>query len=123
VPSRGEPLEKYSEKGVYCYYSLHEDQQTDYSVSTFVCIGWDKVMTVNLKSVFYLTRALLPSLKAAASSSDPARIINIGSVVGFKPQLIPTYSCMAHPFSDYHQLMPPLHVMSCDVMMLVVTIR
>jgi NAD(P)-dependent dehydrogenase (short-subunit alcohol dehydrogenase family) len=44
--------------------------------------GWDKVMDLNVKSVFFLTQKLLPLLEQAASPADPARVINIGSVDG-----------------------------------------
>ncbi|NWG46446.1 MAG: SDR family oxidoreductase [Alphaproteobacteria bacterium] len=44
--------------------------------------GWDKVMDLNVKSIFFLTKALLPALRAAASAEDPARVINIGSIDG-----------------------------------------
>jgi NAD(P)-dependent dehydrogenase (short-subunit alcohol dehydrogenase family) len=44
--------------------------------------GFDKVMSTNVKGVFYLTTALLPALRAAASPEDPARIVNIGSIDG-----------------------------------------
>jgi len=42
--------------------------------------GWDLVMDINVKSIFKLTRALLPQLEAAASRNNPARVINIGSI-------------------------------------------
>jgi len=48
----------------------------------FPSSAWDKVLDLNLKSPFYLTQALLPRLKEAATPDDPARIINIGSVDG-----------------------------------------
>jgi NAD(P)-dependent dehydrogenase (short-subunit alcohol dehydrogenase family) len=44
--------------------------------------GWDKVLDINVKGPFYLTRAALPLLKAVASQDDPARVINIGSIDG-----------------------------------------
>ncbi|KAJ3019835.1 hypothetical protein HKX48_001710 [Thoreauomyces humboldtii] len=45
--------------------------------------GWDRLMALNVKSVFYMTAALLPLLeKAADGSRDPARVINISSVAG-----------------------------------------
>lgn len=44
--------------------------------------GWDKVMDLNAKSVFFTTQKLLPLLKAAATDDDWARVINIGSVEG-----------------------------------------
>jgi NAD(P)-dependent dehydrogenase (short-subunit alcohol dehydrogenase family) len=46
--------------------------------------GWDKILDVNLKGVFYLTQALLPAIRAAATPENPARIINIGSVDGLR---------------------------------------
>lgn len=50
--------------------------------------GWDKVMDLNVKGVFFLTVRLLPLLRKAASDDDPARVINIGSVDGLRvPQL------------------------------------
>ncbi len=49
----------------------------------FPASGWDKVLDINVKGPFYVTRALLPLIKAAASAEDPGRIINIGSVAGF----------------------------------------
>jgi NAD(P)-dependent dehydrogenase (short-subunit alcohol dehydrogenase family) len=44
--------------------------------------GWDKVMDLNVKSVFFLTQRLLRLLEAAGSADDFARVINIGSVDG-----------------------------------------
>lgn len=44
--------------------------------------GWDKVMDLNLKSVFFLTQRLLPLIKAGASRDNPARVINIASIDG-----------------------------------------
>ena len=42
--------------------------------------------------MFYLTRACLPLLEATASSDDPARVINIGSVAGLVSQQAPTHA-------------------------------
>ncbi|MFA9429529.1 SDR family oxidoreductase [Egicoccus sp. AB-alg2] len=44
--------------------------------------GYDKVMDLNVKSVFLLTQALASRLRAAATEEDPARVINIGSIDG-----------------------------------------
>lgn len=50
--------------------------------------GFDKVMTLNVKTVFYLTTRLLPLLRKAGNSSEPARVINIGSIDGIRvPEL------------------------------------
>jgi NAD(P)-dependent dehydrogenase (short-subunit alcohol dehydrogenase family) len=47
--------------------------------------GFDKVLDVNVKGVFLLTRALVPMLRAAATDDDPARVVNTGSVDGIVP--------------------------------------
>jgi 2-deoxy-D-gluconate 3-dehydrogenase len=46
--------------------------------------GWDKVMNINLKSVFFLTQKLAPLLRAAASVEQPAKVINIASIDGIR---------------------------------------
>jgi len=67
----GEPLEKFSEK------------------------GWDRVMDLNAKSVFFLTQKMLPLLKQSASAEDPSRVINITSVLGTRPDPMMAYSYCA----------------------------
>lgn len=43
--------------------------------------GWDRLMALNVKAVFYLTAALVPLLaKGADGNIDPARVINVSSV-------------------------------------------
>jgi len=54
--------------------------------------GWDKVMNINLKSPFFLTQMLHPTLKAAASDARPAKIINISSIDGIRLNPGETYS-------------------------------
>lgn len=54
--------------------------------------GWDKVMTINLKSPFFLTQALLPLFEKAGNHEDPARVINIGSISGLHVGKLPTFS-------------------------------
>mmetsp|Transcript_12088 Transcript_12088/g.15925 ORF Transcript_12088/g.15925 Transcript_12088/m.15925 type:complete len:321 (-) Transcript_12088:183-1145(-) len=54
--------------------------------------GWDKVLDLNVKAPFYLTRALLPLLGSSSSSADPSRVIMVGSVVGIQPQDAPTHA-------------------------------
>ena len=62
------------------------------SFESFPDHAWDKVLALNLKTVFNLTRAVLPALEKAGTLQDPARVINIGSIAGIKPQVAPTYS-------------------------------
>ncbi len=54
--------------------------------------AWDKVMTLNAKSPFLLTRALVPALEAAGTADDPARVINIGSIDAIQVPLLETYA-------------------------------
>lgn len=44
--------------------------------------AWEKVMNVNVAGLFHLTQALLPTLIATATPDDPARVVNVGSVMG-----------------------------------------
>ena len=57
--------------------------------------AFDKVLSVNLKGIFHLTRLLLPLLRAAATESDPARVINIGSVDGLRVPITENYAYSA----------------------------
>jgi NAD(P)-dependent dehydrogenase (short-subunit alcohol dehydrogenase family) len=57
--------------------------------------GWDKVLNLNLKSPFFLTQALHGALKAAASHERPAKVINVASIDGIRPNPQETYSYQA----------------------------
>ena len=61
----GEPIEKFSEA------------------------GWDRVMDLNVKSIFFMTQKLLPQLRAASAAAGRGRIINIGSIEGFTMPMAP----------------------------------
>lgn len=59
--------------------------------------GWDKVMDLNVKGMFYLSRECVPMLERSLSSEkeekcDPGRIINIGSIAGIITQEAPTHA-------------------------------
>ena len=54
--------------------------------------GWDKIMELNVKSPFFLTQAMLPLLKNAASVDKTASVINIGSVAGIIGASLSAYS-------------------------------
>lgn len=57
--------------------------------------GWDKVMDLNVKTPFFLTQKLYPLLKAAASEARPAKVINIASIDGLRPNPWETYPYQA----------------------------
>ena len=65
--------------------------------------AWDKVLSVNVKGVFHLTRALAPQLRAAASPEAPARVINVGSIDGIHVPMLETYAYSASK-AAVHQL-------------------
>jgi NAD(P)-dependent dehydrogenase (short-subunit alcohol dehydrogenase family) len=57
--------------------------------------GWDKVVNLNLKTPFFLTKALAVPLRAAASAERPAKVINIASIDGIFVNPMETYSYAA----------------------------
>jgi 2-deoxy-D-gluconate 3-dehydrogenase len=65
-------------------------------------IGWDKIMDLNVKSIFFLTQKLLPQLRAAGSAEDPSRVINIGSVNGITYSPLNNYSYSASKAAVAH---------------------
>jgi NAD(P)-dependent dehydrogenase (short-subunit alcohol dehydrogenase family) len=57
--------------------------------------GWDKVVDLNLKMPFFLTQALIGSLRNAAKNGRPAKVINIASIDGVSVNPMETYSYAA----------------------------
>lgn len=64
--------------------------------------AWGDVLAVNLAGPFSLTQQLLPLLKAAGSIDDPARVINLGSVMGTQPLSKGAYSYSASKAAVHH---------------------
>jgi NAD(P)-dependent dehydrogenase (short-subunit alcohol dehydrogenase family) len=64
--------------------------------------GWDKVMNLNVKSLFFLTKALAKPLRAAASAGRPAKVINIASIDGIFVNPMETYSYAASKAAVIH---------------------
>ena len=54
--------------------------------------GWDKVMDLNAKTPFFLTRALLDLLTARASAESTSSVINISSIAGSIPAADENYA-------------------------------
>jgi NAD(P)-dependent dehydrogenase (short-subunit alcohol dehydrogenase family) len=63
--------------------------------------GWDKVMDVNVKGVFFLIQALLPDLRRAAATR-PAKVVNIASIDGMSMHPYETYSYHASKAALIH---------------------
>jgi NAD(P)-dependent dehydrogenase (short-subunit alcohol dehydrogenase family) len=72
------------------------------SLEEFPWKAWDDVMSVNVSSIFTLTRELLPCLQAGATSENPARVINLGSVMGIQATKITAYSYAASKAAVHH---------------------
>lgn len=71
-------------------------------METFPDSAWDKVLALNVKAVFHLTRRLVPALERAASDEDPARVINIGSIDGLMAPALDTFSYSASKAAVHH---------------------
>jgi len=54
--------------------------------------AWERVLSLNVKGVFHLTKFLVPLLEAAGTQDDPARVINIGSIDGLRVPILETYA-------------------------------
>lgn len=63
---------------------------------------WDRVFDLNVKGLFFLTQALHPQLKAAATFERPAKVINIASIDGLKINPWPTYAYQASKAAVIH---------------------
>ena len=65
--------------------------------------SFERVLALNVKGVFHLTKFLTPLLLAAGSAEEPARVINIGSIDGLRVPSLETYSYSASK-AAVHQL-------------------
>jgi len=65
--------------------------------------AWERVLALNVKGVFHLTKFLTPLLEKAGSADEPARVINIGSIDGIHVPALETYSYSASK-AAVHQL-------------------
>ena len=64
--------------------------------------GWDKVMDINVKSLFFLTQQLMPLLRSAASAKQPAKVINIASIDAIRNPDLEAYSYVASKAGVIH---------------------
>ena len=80
--------------------------------------AWDRVMNLNVRGAFTLTKLLTPALSAAGSADDPARVINIGSIHGLHvpEQSLEVYAYAASKAAIHHltpvlaKRLGPLHI-------------
>jgi NAD(P)-dependent dehydrogenase (short-subunit alcohol dehydrogenase family) len=71
-------------------------------LQSFPGSAWDKVLDLNLKAPFFLTRAFLPLLEEAATDDDPARVVNVGSIDGLHVPPMHTYSYSTSKAALHH---------------------
>ena len=64
--------------------------------------AWAKVLDLNVTGMFQLTQALLPLLEAAGTPDDPARVVNVGSVMGEIPKGQGAYSYATSKAAVHH---------------------
>lgn len=64
--------------------------------------AWDQVLPINLQTPFTLVRELLPLLEAAGASTDPARVLNIGSIAGNSVHRLSAYAYTASKAAIHH---------------------
>jgi len=73
------------------------------ALETFPEHAWDKVMSLNVKSIFFLTRYMIPLLEAGANKSGTnSRVINIGSIDGIKISGLETYAYSSSKAAVHH---------------------
>jgi NAD(P)-dependent dehydrogenase (short-subunit alcohol dehydrogenase family) len=72
-------------------------------LETYDEAAWERVLALNVKGVFHLTRFCLPLLQAAGTAEEPARVINIGSIDGIHVPVLETYAYSASK-AAVHQL-------------------
>ena len=64
--------------------------------------AWDRIFSVNVAGMFHLTQSLLPLLDNASSQEDPARVVNVGSVMGEVAMGDGAYSYSASKAAVHH---------------------
>ena len=64
--------------------------------------AFERVLALNVKGVFHLTKFLVPLLQKAGTVEEPARVINIGSIDGIQVPALETYSYSASKAAVHH---------------------
>jgi NAD(P)-dependent dehydrogenase (short-subunit alcohol dehydrogenase family) len=65
--------------------------------------AFERVLALNVKAVFHVTKFLRPLLEASGNAESPARVINIGSIDGLRVPTLETYAYSASK-AAVHQL-------------------
>lgn len=70
-------------------------------IDNFPEAGWNKVMDINVKSIFFMTQKCLPLL-SRGTAEDPARVINTASIHGLSNPGMPAYAYSASKSGVIH---------------------
>ena len=65
--------------------------------------AWERVLALNVKGVYHVTKFLRPLLEAAGTPERPSRVINIGSIDGLHVPMMETFAYSASK-AAVHQL-------------------
>ena len=68
----------------------------------FPYFAWHKVFSVNVTGLFHLTQNLIPLLEKNATTDNPSKILNIGSVMGSSPYGDGAYSYSTSKAAVHH---------------------
>ena len=63
---------------------------------------FERVLALNVKAVFHLTKFLVPLLEAGATVDEPSRVINIGSIDGLRVPEMEVYAYSASKAAVHH---------------------
>jgi NAD(P)-dependent dehydrogenase (short-subunit alcohol dehydrogenase family) len=64
--------------------------------------AFERVLALNVKGVFHLTKFLVPLLRQAGTVEEPARVVNIGSIDGLQVPQLDTFSYSASKAAVHH---------------------
>ncbi len=64
--------------------------------------AFERVLALNVKGVFHLTKFLRPLLESSGSADRPSRVINIGSIDGLHVPSMETYAYSASKAAVHH---------------------
>ena len=64
--------------------------------------AWERVLSLNVKGVFHLTKFMRPLLEVHGSPTSPSRVINIGSIDGLHVPAMDTFAYSASKAAVHH---------------------
>jgi len=73
-------------------FEYDDNNEVISSTSKRANFGFDRVFDLNVKSLFYLTRACVPLMISSEKEELNGRVVNIGSIAGILPQDVPTHA-------------------------------